>query len=133
MWYELAPQFYDETVLVQIDEDLTCKSIYTPPSGDYLHEPDLSTYDRPGIYKGQDVLVNLELDLKAYYLRLEVEGYSWSSVKETPESLKLRVHLLKELRKTWLSMQETDPPGADAQRILLNSAHEIQRIEQMSL
>lgn len=124
MQYELLASLYDDPIHVEVKNDLTCNCGFTLPSGS-LHEPSFGTFPQKGSYQGIPVEVNINLRLENNYLELQIVGSSWSSIEETEDSLKLKRHLLRELKRQWLSTQDTDPLGADAIAILKRAEPEI--------
>lgn len=124
MQYELLASFYDGPIHVEVKNDLTCDCVFNLPSGS-LHEPSFGTLPQKGSYQGIPVEVNINLCLENNYLELQIAGSSWSSIEETKDSLKLKRHLLRELKRQWLSTQDTDPLGADAIAILKRAEPEI--------
>lgn len=130
MQFELMPLFRGEpSVTVEVG-DLQCGGIFPGATGPSV-SPDacVLAFGRPGRVEGTAVKVSLMLDIRSYYLQMQVENQAWVPVAETVGSLQLRAHLLRELLTFWLSMQETDPVGLDAWHICQRAREEILRIE----
>lgn len=131
MHFQLFPKHTDEdtqSVSVEVG-DLRCQSVYSHPSSPISPDPHFSPCDLPGVLQGKPVKVNLWLHLQGYYLQMQVDEGTWVSVAETPDMLRLRANLLRQLIHCWRSMQDTDPLGWEAREIVQQAWAEIKRIE----
>ena len=130
IWYALPAQYgYEELVRIYLEDDISSSTMYPLSDSSPLIDPHLSV--RCTAKRGEEeVVVNLELDIEHYALRLQVNNDSWYPIAETPDALRLRVRLLRYIHAIWRSPENTEPISPDAHRILRNSAEEILRIQQ---
>lgn len=117
------------SVTVDIQND-TNGLVLPVPSGS-IHCGTVSLFDRPAQMNGKAATVQVILHLDSYFLEIQVDEHSWTSVEETTDSLKLRACLLGLMINSWLKSRETDPLSFQAEQIVQASLKEIKRIEEL--
>lgn len=131
MKFTLIPCFdLPHSVTVDIQNDTNGLVLPVPSSSIYCGT--VTLFDRPAEMNGEAVTVKMMLHLDSYFLEIQVDEHSWTSVEETTDSLKLRACLLDLMISSWSKLHETDPLSFQAEQIVGASLKEIERIEELA-